>query len=276
VRILSKVVATNATLTTLNLQNVGLGVVERGTLLLCRGLAKNSTLTSLDLSTNNLVFSDMHVLHETLRQSPSTALAALHLRNNRIGSSGASELAAMLKTVISLTKLDLVRCGIGKAGCALLSDALASNTTLRTLRLDCNQLGGNSNAFVLESNTLVNGQGDVASMLKQRLHDAGVSQCGVSPKLWQNTTLQMLSMNHCGFGDDFVAELCTALGGGESGLRHLHLSGNYIRNDGAFHLAELLASSTGIRSIDLSLNSIRDEGGVALGAVLGAHPSLKE
>jgi Ran GTPase-activating protein (RanGAP) involved in mRNA processing and transport len=102
-------------------------------------LKKNYALQSLCLEWNFLgMHNGVEALGEALAHNRS--LTQLDLRNNKVGSDGASSLARGLAGNATLTSLDLRWNNIQAAGGQALADALAENTTLVELQLAGNKL----------------------------------------------------------------------------------------------------------------------------------------
>ena len=71
----------------------------------------------------------------------SASLAALNLRSNKIGDSGAQALCAALVATSTLTSLDLSSCEITAAGAAHLAEGVGKSASLATLNLRSNKIG---------------------------------------------------------------------------------------------------------------------------------------
>ncbi len=106
---------------------------------LAKMLASNATLTTLDLSGAGISSSGAMLLAQVLTKD-NTSLARLDLTYCDIADVGAEHLANMLKTNTPLESLDLCDNNITSMGITHLAEALKHNTTLKVLRLDGNTL----------------------------------------------------------------------------------------------------------------------------------------
>ncbi|KAI7868467.1 hypothetical protein BDF14DRAFT_1793634 [Spinellus fusiger] len=126
VQLLCEGLAVNEGLKTLDLENKGLSLASVGYVAAC--LAKNTCLESLVLSRNQLDDACMEVLAPVLPQS---SLRTLNLSLNAVGPRGACVLAQHLGvlSVLDVSDNPLLE------GATVLGEALASNTTLQTLKM---------------------------------------------------------------------------------------------------------------------------------------------
>lgn len=94
---LKRMLIHNNNLTTLNIANVGLGLIPGGMQLVSDGLAMNKTLTNLDLSMNNINHYEVNILTKGIKKAEASMLQSLTLRGNKLGSLGASHVANLLR-----------------------------------------------------------------------------------------------------------------------------------------------------------------------------------
>lgn len=168
----------------------------------------------------------------------------------------------------------MANCGIQAAGWVLLSDALGENGALERLRLDRNAIAGRGK----KNSTRIQHSDDPAKAknahLFASLAQRGVLRTLVAPNLAKNTALQHLSLAETSIGDGMVVELCKHLRKNGT-LRALVLHSNFITDEGALALAELLAGGVcAMQSLDLSLNHVGERGGAALAAALARNRTL--
>ena len=157
----------NKVMTELNLDMNQIG--DEGASALSEALHINCTLRTLGLSHNEIYDAGATVLAETLTPCSSlidvdisdledlgacrqtkvkarelkanTALTALNLAANNIGSTGGIMIAEMLRKNHSLLELDLNLSSVGARGATTLAEALAENRTLTALHLLLNNIG---------------------------------------------------------------------------------------------------------------------------------------
>ncbi|BFZ07715.1 hypothetical protein BsWGS_10753 [Bradybaena similaris] len=97
--------------------------------------------------------------------------------------------------------------------------------------------------------------------------------------LLENSLIQNLSLRHCRITDKGAARLGTALGNVISTNRKLislNLSGNFITDDGAEHLAGGLRMNRTLLSLTLTENNIGDRGTVKIAETLSRFPLTHE
>ena len=116
----------------------GAGLTAEGSRLLAAPLATNSTITALNLRRNRIGPDGCSLLCGALRQQPS--IISLDLGSNQIGAVGLASLAVSLPHCAALTALNLRRNDFGEGGGVLLADMLCRCPTLAHLDLGNNGL----------------------------------------------------------------------------------------------------------------------------------------
>jgi Ran GTPase-activating protein (RanGAP) involved in mRNA processing and transport len=135
VKVLSEELATNTSVTALNLRSNG--IIDEGAVLISEALGKNRALLKIGLSSNSIGDSGALALAAALREN--TTLQGLDLTYNDITDHGVASLAASLKINKSLTKLALRNNRFGNDGIVDLLEALErDNYTLLILDLEGN------------------------------------------------------------------------------------------------------------------------------------------
>ena len=157
VAILADTMATNSTVTQLNLFSNEIG--DSGAAALAKAIEINSTLTELDLSRNEIDDSGAAALAKAMEMN--STLTKLYLSDNKIGDSGAAELAQAMKINSTLTKLDLSLNEIGDLGAAELAKAMEMNSTLTNLYLSDNEIGDSGAAALAQAEELTGPFGPV-------------------------------------------------------------------------------------------------------------------
>ena len=110
-----------------------------GYFIISQMLSYIKALVSLDLSSNNLTAAEARVLSLGLRSNHS--VQELRMKDNMIGSEGATSMADMLKVNDSLILLDLRMNCIRGAGVCVLADAVSENKSLTDLDMRWNYAG---------------------------------------------------------------------------------------------------------------------------------------
>ncbi|XP_068755976.1 NLR family CARD domain-containing protein 4-like [Montipora capricornis] len=124
--ILAHAMATNSTVTHLNLFSYGMR--DSGAAALAKAVEINSTLTELGLCFNSICFSGAAALAKAVEIN--STLTRLYLAYNEIGYSGAAALTKAVEMNSTLTELNLAYNGIGDPGAAALAEAVEINSTL--------------------------------------------------------------------------------------------------------------------------------------------------
>lgn len=138
VGVLASGLATNTTLTQLNMTSNWLG--HCGLEAFCGALCANTTLTELNLTDNMLGQADGQLLPGVLRRN--STLTSLDIGFNELGHGGSVALAAALAgEATSLTSLDLRNNGLGDVDGRALLRTVAVNSVLTRLNLDNNSIG---------------------------------------------------------------------------------------------------------------------------------------
>ncbi|XP_068753929.1 nucleotide-binding oligomerization domain-containing protein 2-like [Montipora capricornis] len=179
-------------------------------------------------------------------------------------------LSQALAVNTSLTTLKLSGNSIGDAGATSLSQALAVNTSLTTLELYGNSIG-DAGATSLSQALAVNTSLTTLELYGNSIGDAGATS--LSQALAVNTSLTTLKLSHNSIGDAGATSLSQALAVNTS-LTTLDLSWNSIGDAGATSLSQALAVNTSLTTLDLSSNSIGAEGATSLSQALAVNTSL--
>ena len=213
-----------------------------------------------------------------------------------------------LKTVMTLTELNLARNPVGDEGATSLSEYLTNNSTLKVLKLESALIGpaGQARIFsVLQSHNYhletlnLGGSGSYSTPSKNVIGDAGALAGGMAMKV--NTQLTCLSLADCrvsgqqlevfgkGLAKNFILTKLdlsnNALGDG--GMRvfataletlrltELNLARTEIRDSGAHALAQGLRSwNPPVHTLYLSGNHIAGDGANAFATVLSQNNTV--
>lgn len=152
-----------------NLELLSLGnnmIGDNGAATIARGIAANNTITRVELYGNRIgdagaaalaaavndTMVDLRLGHNEIRNEgacalgaailhPSSRLQVVDLSNNSIGDSGATGLADALSVATALTELGLECNVVGDRAISVFATSVASNNTIKTLRLGRNQFG---------------------------------------------------------------------------------------------------------------------------------------
>eukprot|EP01028_Stygiella_incarcerata_P010674 TRINITY_DN564_c0_g1_i4.p1 TRINITY_DN564_c0_g1~~TRINITY_DN564_c0_g1_i4.p1 ORF type:complete len:613 (-),score=158.42 TRINITY_DN564_c0_g1_i4:266-2104(-) len=192
-------------------------------------LATNSVLKRLYLRGNRIrLCGEYEVFWKGF--SRNTSLSVLNLSGNEIGVEGAKVISIWLKDDLHsrIEILSLSENHIGSEGAALIGASLATNTCLKSLNLNRNEIG-----------------------------DDGVTAIALSlVPLGENKTLQKISLSGNVISDSGVESLMRILGA-DSSLRHIDLERNRVSDDGAMKVIVGLENNPTIISLSLSGNPCR-------------------
>ena len=263
---LSQALAVNTSLTTLNLHYNSIG--DTGATSLSQALAVNTFVTALDLSWNSIGDEGGTSLSQAL--AVNTSLTTLNLHYNSIGDAGAISFSQALAVNTFVTALYLSWNSIGAVGATSLSQALAVNTSLTTLNLHYNSIG-DAGATSLSQALAVN-----TSLTTLDLSDNSIGVEGatsLSQALAVNTSLTTLNLHYNSIGDAGATSLSQALAVNTS-LTTFNLSDNSLGADGATSLSQALAVNTSLNTLDLPKNYIGAEGATSLSQALAVNTSL--
>ncbi|XP_068755977.1 NLR family CARD domain-containing protein 3-like, partial [Montipora capricornis] len=145
--ILAHAMATNSTVTHLNLFSYGMR--DSGAAALAKAVEINSTLTELNLSGNGIGDSGAAALAKAVEIN--SMLTRLYLAYNEIGYSGAAALTKAVEMNSTLTELNLAYNGIGDPGAAALAKAVEINSTLTHLYLSHNGISDSGAAALAKA-----------------------------------------------------------------------------------------------------------------------------
>ena len=294
--ILAHAMATNSTVTHLNLSSYG--IRDSGAAAVAKAVEINSTLTELDLSHNrigdsgaaalakaveiNSTLAHLNVARSGIGDSGAAALAKateinstlteLDLRYNRISESGAVALAKTVEINSTLTHLNLSGNEISDSGAAALAKAVEINSTLTHLYLSCNGIG-DSGAAALAKAVEINSTLTQLDLPYNRIRDSGAAALAKAVEI--NSTLTQLELPYNRIGDSGAAALAKALEI-NSTLTHLKLFLNRIGDSGAAALAKAMEINSTLTELGLRLNCIGHSGAAALAKAVEINSTLTE
>ncbi len=198
-----------------------------------------------------------------------SALQSLVLKNNKLGSLGASHVAVMLRQQTALRHVDLSHTDMGRAGLVLLTHAIGSSTTIESVVLDHNHFALRNDTGAQSAHT------ETSAAVLAQIRRRNLTNVNIAPAMAKNNSLVSLSMKGVSLGDAMTSELARVLSKITT-LQTLCLSTNRIENEGANQIATCLLAAPGssLNSLDLSLNHIGDEGGIALANAIATNASL--
>jgi hypothetical protein len=199
-----------------------------------------------------------------------TKVTALWLKRNPLKPAGMRPLAALLRENRTIEVLDLVNCGLLDEGLATLLGGLmgpGANRTLKHLYLGTNGVTERSAPLIAE---FLAGDCRLESLYLScnRLGDDGV--VAIARGLSENRTLQRLSLASNRVGPRGAAALAAALAdhptvalvdlGFTKATNTVGELGNFVGDEGARVLAEMLAGNRTLRALDLLHNFISQVG----------------
>lgn len=210
-------------------------------------------------------FTENGIVHICDSMKNNMYCTSLWLKRNPLGPSSMRPLVEMLNYNTTLQVLDLVNCGILDEGLETLLNGF-NNNTLKVLWLDTNGISYKSSKVISEF--IKKCQLTDISLSCNRFCDIGISE--ISSSLANNNTLERVSFASNRISFEGAKDLFKALENHPS-ITFLNLGflkstiavkeyGNFIGNDGAKYLGELLKNNNKIRYIDIIHNNINQVG----------------
>ncbi|XP_076851967.1 NACHT, LRR and PYD domains-containing protein 3-like [Brachyhypopomus gauderio] len=196
------------------------------------------------------------------------SLKELEINNNDLQDSGVEQLCAGLKS--SNCKLEILRlsgCGLTEESCKSLTSVLQTETSLKQLEINNNDLQDS-------------GVEQLCAGLKSsncKLEILRLSLCGLTEEsckslisvLQTETSLKQLEINNNDLQDSGVEQLCAGLKSSNCKLEILRLSGCLVTEEGCSSLASALSSNPShLKELDLTYNHPGDSGVKLLSARL--------
>ena len=205
-------------------------------------------------------------------------------------------------TVTPDGRLDLCKQDLGPAGCRMVTDALAGNTTIASLLLGTDAIGDAGAEDVARLIEQRNGHLEIIYLGCNYISEAGASRLAgalthnrrvtglwlkrnpigpggvraVAEMLRHNRTLRTLDLVNTMPGPDGLDALLDVMTGENRTVERLYLGGNGIDARAAGRLAELLAANPALRALLLNVNQLGDEGVVLLAEGLRRNHTLTE
>ncbi|XP_068738493.1 protein NLRC3-like [Montipora capricornis] len=190
----------------------------------------------------------------------------------KISDSGAAILSHAMAANSTVTKLGLLFNGIGESGAAALAKAVEINSTLTELDLRCNGIG-DTGAAALAKAVEINSTLTTLDLSYHEIGDSGVAALAKAVEI--NSTLTTLDLSYNEIGDSGAAALAKAVEI-NSTLTSLDLSYNEIGDSGADKLAQAMRSNSTLTTLDLCSNGIGYSGAAALAKAVEINSTLTE
>ena len=239
----------------------------------------NNTLEHVNLTDCKIGPVGAEHLAQALRVN--TSVKTLKLRYNPLLDEGTKALAEMLggsgAINTTLEHVDLSVCNIQPVGAKHLAQAMNVNTSVKTLKLSSNPLHDEGMKALAEM--LGGSDGTVNTTLEHvKLEECKIGSVGakhLAQAMCMNTSVKTLQLRYNNLGDEGAKALAEMLGGSSghfnTTLEHVHLSQCGIGVVGAKDLAQAMCVNTSVKTLDLSSNYIYDEGAMALANMLGSE-----
>ena len=271
------------------LQNAHLGVLklgynnlgDEGTCILAEGIAKHQALQSIDLGFNNIGDVGCQALATAIASARSGTLHTLYLAGNLIGPDGAFAIADLLRRGSSLRRLYLTGNKIRAEGVGAITGAIIE----AELRNDGGDQSSDADDSSTTKQTAANYSATAARTTTRSCEgmkelflggtDMGSDGCrSVGQLLARTTSLKVLSLTNCEFGDDCIAQLAASIKANRDNLplESLQLSFNRIGCRGIEHLFNAIWGSQILKELRLDNNKIGDLGAQHVAGVL---PTLR-
>lgn len=233
---------------------------------------------------------------ETVGRVAVGAVLTVNLTNTPCDVAGVRRLArALVPRTARITELNLTETSVEDAGAVLLAEALAVNTTLKTLSLIRAEIGAKGSAALaraLETNHCLAHlelsknilDCDATSVMLGRnshLETLGVNACGIdavgaavlSRGLASNATLQFLGLDRNAVGPDGARAIADAIRS-HSSLARLNLWRAEIGDIGVAVMANAVASNTSLHMVNLSECNLSDSGAGSLAKAIERNTTL--
>ena len=228
-------------------------------------------ITTLDLSFNYLTSQSASAIHDVILEG---ALITLNLRCNILDERSMSMISQALQSNVTIKTLDLAYNHIGINGAKSLAVALCHNCTLEHLFISCNEIMDDGVVAICECFKIKNTK---LSHLKS-LHLASNSLTSHSitaiTTAIQEGALTLLDLPSNDLGDNGVYEISKALQVNLT-IKQLYLSSSNIGVRGALSLAVALCYNHTLEDLYLTWNKILDDGAIAFGESLKTNRTLK-
>ena len=181
-------------------------------------------------------------------------VTSLYLSGNQLGAMGATHLALVLETNLSLVELDLSGCGLGDEGVRQLFKAMEANERLEYIDLSDNNITDQGVEYVAD--------------LLQAKGQRALTRPHLYPFALRRVVLSVNPITSVGFGI-FSAAVTIAH------LRTVELSCCRIADDGCRLLAQYLNKNRTLHVLDLSSNLLTADGIWVLSEPLRGNESLE-
>ena len=228
-------------------------------------------ITTLDLSYNSLTSQSASAIHDVILEG---ALINLNLRWNILDERSMSMISQALKSNETIKTLDLSSNYIGVNGAKSLAVALCHNCTLEHLFISCNEIMDDGAVAICECFKIKNKK---LSHIKS-LHLASNSLTSRSitaiTTAIQEGALTLLDLSANDLGDNGVYEISKALQVNLT-IKQLYLAESNIGVRGALSLAVALCYNHTLEDLHLVNNKILDDGAIAFGESLKTNRTLK-
>ncbi|CAF0841622.1 unnamed protein product [Brachionus calyciflorus] len=222
-----------------------------------------SPLTVWYIAGNNLTHKGIKPICDALVND--SQVTALWLKRNPLKSDGMIHIGNLMRVNSNIQTLDLLNCGLLDKGVEILMENLKENKTLKHLYLSANGI----TPIGLESvRKYWSGCLETLFLGANRVGDDGAKI--IADILKNDTTLQRLNLSSCRIGSQGMKYLCESLKDNRS-LLNLDIGymkasmdlgelGNFIENEGADYLSELIETNQSLMCLNITHNHITQIG----------------
>jgi len=197
----------------------------------------------------------------------------LDLCKQDLGPAGCRMVTEALATNTTITSLLLGTDGIGDEGAADVARLIERNATLEIVYLGCNKIGKDGVTVLAE--TLTQNR-SVQGLWLKRNPVGPTGAKALAAMLQHNRTLRTLDLVNTYPGHDGLAALVDVLIHENRTVERLYLGGNEIDAADALLLADLLRANPVIKALMLSVNRLGDPGARILADALRENTTLAE
>ncbi|CBN74609.1 Hypothetical leucine rich repeat protein [Ectocarpus siliculosus] len=258
----------------LRLAHMALG--DRHVMALMSSLDHLPGLTSIDIADNRIGSTAMRTV---LAIAEAKGVLHLDLSLNHVDRVSAGLLCKYLTRSSGLVSLLVKSCGMSALASAAIMVAVATNTTLKTLNLSGNNMGGTSDLIASHHHQQRGSAASAAAGVGGSGGEVGGADrltggASVALALDSNNSLTYLDLSWNKIGEINAAPIGLALENNHA-LRWLSLAGNRLGDQGAFSLGEALGVNCSLTHLDVSFNGISCSGAAALGHGLRGNTAIK-
>jgi len=224
---------------------IGNWIGDKDLEVLGNAINKSQVITSVDLRCNFITKNGVRFLVRAIEESKS--LAFINLSSNSIGDEGVQIIANAISNQKNPTinTMDFSCCGIGIDGILHISSCMERNSSITSIDLSDNGL--THEAAKIIANNIIKKNSNILSISLRRNQIGCIGAKAIFDAIISNNS--------------------------SSRINYLDISSNFIKNDGAYAIANALKINKTIKEINLSRNVIEYMGAFAIAEVISESTS---